>query len=244
MKWLRVIGLSVLAVHCTSAYASPSVSFKELALGMSKQTVEQSRKLKCQPTQASSILTSTTVRETRSIRKEESLLSSRARSGDIQCSVKDPGTVGGMKIAYLELRFYGQLLGQIEISIAERGRSDLDYRGGGIWSSDNLTILIKSLNDRFGQPTRSQEPDCSGGIGGCLRAPLKIKSTWHPQDAEVKLMYWQSTTRGTPTLVYTSNPYQSEMQKYRAKADTLRQQAEGIEHEVAIRRAATRSADL
>jgi len=244
MNWLCIINFSVLMMTSTSAHASPTLAFKDLELGMTKQTVAKIRSLKCQLPQASTVLTSTTIPQTRSIRKEQSVMSLRTVLGDAQCSVLDPGTIGGMKIARMDLRFHGQLLGQIDISIAERGRSDPDYRGGGIWSSDDLMTLSQSLNDRLGRHERTQKLDCSRGIGGCRGAPLKITLTWQPQGGEVAFTYWQSTNYGLPTLVYTSKSYQDQIRKYREQAHILDKQADNIEREVAMQRAAACSTDL
>lgn len=244
MKWSYTISLSGIAMASASAHASPTLAFKNLELGMTKQAVQKSRQLKCQLPKASPVLTSTTIPQTRSIRKEASVMSLRTVLGDSQCSVRDPGTIGGMKIANMYLRFHGQVLGQIDITIAEKGRTDPNYRGGGTWSSDDLMTLKQSLNDRLGQHERDEKLDCSGGIGGCRGAPLKTTLTWHSHGGEVAFQYWQSTNRGFPTLVYTSKSYQDQIWKYREQARVLDKQADNIEREVAMQRAAARHSDL
>jgi hypothetical protein len=228
----------------TAAHSAPTPGFKELALGMSRKAVAATRQLQCHAPAVLSIRPATTIAATRPLRATADRLRSRGSSGDLQCTATRPDTVGGMQISELRLTFMRDVLGRIDIGIAERGDAKPNYQGGSVWSSPHVMTLIDSLDRRFGQHAATRAPDCSAGIGGCRDAPLKIRLTWQHTDAAVTLVYWESTVYGSPTLAYTTTQLSNEQQALWQQARALDQRADAIERAAASQQALAREHDL
>lgn len=225
-----------------AAHSAALPGFKEVQLGTSYQAVAKTRKLSCFKVEPH--VYSNNVLETRALRKQEAFLSLHASAGDTWCTVVKPGTVGGMKIVEMRLEFLDKTLGAIRISIAERGKSTPNMRGGGTWHSSDLTTLADTLVSRYGAAARQQYTDCSGRRGFCRGAPTKNVLDWSPDGATISFKYWQDTTGPTPELIFISKDYHSKQKTLAEKAREIDLRADAIEKQVADRRLKKRSSDI
>lgn len=249
LNTLRVLGAITFIVPVT-ALAVPKeetsmTGFKEILLGTSFQSISNTRLLRCQ--EASKRARREGAHSSPSaerLQDEAWKLSSLAFSGDRNCTVRKPDTIGGMKISEIRLIFFKDTLSRIEIGIINIGITKPNYRGGGVWSSDDLFTLIRTMDSRFGAHQEHKQLDCSRGIGGCRAAPYKKTLKWFPNEDLVTLTYRESTVGERPMLVFVSKKFKIQQEELWEKARQVSQQAVEIERAAAEKKKNARVNDF
>lgn len=200
----KLIFAVVTITNPISSYASSlTVGFKELILGMSERSISTDRKITCK--NGDSIYVDVLDKKPGELAKERNRIRSLSKYGDRYCSSPVKDTINGIPVSDMKLLFFSDSLGEINFTINESGIRTSTGDGFGVWTSDNLNALVRSLNHRFGGHIVETELVCHQGR--CRDAPKRKTYIWRPISAEIKLTYVERTFETGTRISFRSTKF-------------------------------------